>query len=173
MKTLPLALAALFIAGLAATTSARADDLYSGVKMIRGTVYSIGRADPRGDDVPGKLESGVFIDANYSSVGFNGGFGAKDFNGTRVVNAYAGIGFGRLIQLQAGIGDRGPLGRIRTDINLRSIYSFFTQTTQPARERTLADRVTFTYTAERYSDSDSEEFNNGTIGVGVLFEGPF
>jgi hypothetical protein len=35
--------------------------------------------------------------------------------------ADAGIGFGRILQLQAGIGNRGPLGRIRTDINLRSI----------------------------------------------------
>ena len=171
MKTLPLLLTAALLAVGTLPAAHAADDLYSGVKMIRGTVYSIGRADPRGDDNP--LESGLFLDANYSSVFLNGGIGAKDFEGEQVFNAYAGIGFGRLIQLQAGIGDRGPLGRIRTDINLRSIYSFFTQTTQPARERTLADRVTFTYTAERYSDEEEKAFNNGTIGVGVLFDGPF
>lgn len=166
-----LLLAIALVAGTA--THAQAEDLYSGVKLLRGTVYSIGRADPRGDTAANKLDSGIFIDANYSSVGFNGGFGAKDFNGDRVVNVYGGIGFGRLIQLQAGYGDRGPLGRLRTDINLRSLYSFFTQTNQPARERTLADRVTFTYTMERYSEDKHERFNNGTIGIGVLFDGPF
>lgn len=170
MKTLPLLLTAALLAVGTLPAAHAADDLYSGVKMIRGTVYSIGRADPRG---AAGAESGIFIDANYSSVFLNGGLGAKDFDGEQVYNAYAGIGFGRLIQLQAGIGNRGPLGRIRTDINLRSIYNFFTQTTQPARERTLADRVTFTYTAERYSDEAEKAFNNGTIGIGVLFDGPF
>lgn len=165
-------LLAALLAGLSAPAVA-ASDRYEGVTLIRGTVYSVGRADPRGQSGMQDLDSGVFIDANYSSVFFNGGLGAKDFNGHRVANAYLGFGFGRLIQLQAGYGDRGTLGRIRTDINLRSVYNFFTQQRQPKREKTLADRITFTYTAERYSDDRSEEFDNGTIGVGVLFEGPF
>lgn len=173
MKPSPLLLAAALLAGSAVTTTAYAQDRYSGVTLTRGTVYSIGRADPRGDALGNKLDSGIFVDANYSSVAFNGGLGAKDFNGSRVANIYGGIGLGRLLQLQVGYGDRGSLGRLRTDINLRSIHSFFTQNTQPAHERTLADRVTFTYTMERYSDDKNEEFNNGTIGIGLLFAGPF
>ncbi|MFZ5697633.1 MAG: hypothetical protein ACOY9J_02735 [Pseudomonadota bacterium] len=174
MVLLRLILTAGLLGSLFVSTSAMAADRYAGVNLIRGTVYSIGRADPRGqggavDDLP----SGILFDANYSSVFINGGFGAKDFDGQRVVNAYAGIGLGRIVQLQAGIGDRGPLGRIRADLNLREVYSFVTQQRQVRREKTLADRVTFTYTAESYSDKDSEEFDNGTIGIGVLFEGPF
>lgn len=172
MKTYRLLLATALLAGLAAG-SAHAADRYTGVNAIRGTVYSVGRADPRGDMASNTLDSGIFIDANYSSVFLNGGLGAKDFNGSRVVNVYGGIGLGRIFQMQLGFGDRGPLGRIRTDLNLREVYSFVTQTRQPAREKTLADRVTFTYTAERYTDKDNDEFRNGTIGIGVLFEGPF
>lgn len=167
-----LLVAALALATLSVT--ARAEDPYKGVHLIRGTVVSVGRADPRGDDtLPNQLESGPFFDVNYSSVFINGGFGTKLLDDANVVNAYAGIGFGRILQLQAGFGDRGPLGRIRTDINLRSIYNFVTQTRQPKRERTLADRITFTYTAEQYSRDESEEFDNATIGIGLLFDGPF
>ncbi len=174
MVLLRLTLTAALLGSIVVSTSAMAADPYAGVNLIRGTVYSIGRADPRGqggavDDLP----SGILLDANYSSVFINGGFGAKDFNGQRVVNAYAGIGIGRVLQLQVGFGDRGTLGRIRTDLNLREVYGFVTQSKQVRREKTLADRITFTYTAERYSDKDSEEFDNGTIGIGVLFEGPF
>lgn len=170
---LPL-LATLLVAGsLPGLAAAETGERYEGVKLMRGTVYSIGRADPRGDDDDNTLESGLFLDANYSSVAFNGGLGVKDFMGDAVANAYVGIGFGRLIQMQVGYGNRGPLGRLRTDINLRSIYSFFTQTTQHPRERTLADRVTFSYAMERYSDKEHELFDNGTIGIGVLFDGPF
>lgn len=167
-----LILAATLLTGIAAG-SAQAADRYAGVDIIRGTVYSVGRADPRGDAGAQNLDTGIFMDANYSSVFLNGGVGAKDFNGSRVINAYAGFGIGRILQIQAGFGDRGPLGRVRTDLNLRSVYSFVTQTKQPKRERTLADRVTFTYSVERYNDKENEEFDNGTIGIGVLFEGPF
>lgn len=170
---LPLLATALLTATFTVPAQAESTDRYSGVKLTRGTVYSIGRADPRGDNDDNTLESGLFVDANYSSVAFNGGLGVKDFMGDAVGNAYVGIGFSRLIQLQVGYGNRGPLGRLRTDINLRSIYSFFTQTTQNPRERTLADRLTFSYALEKYSDEEHERFNNGTIGVGVLFDGPF
>ena len=168
-----LALAAILLVSSVASESVFAADLYEGVNLTRGTVYSIGRADPRGLAGAPKLDSGLFVDANYSSVFINGGLGAKDFNGHRVVNAYGGIGLGRIFQLQVGIGDRGPLGRIRTDLNLREVYGFVTQQRQSSRERTLADRVTFTYTAERYSDKENDEFDNGTIGIGVLYDGPF
>lgn len=152
---------------------------YDGVFLTRGTVYSIGRADPTGNPpivaglATAPLESGILLDANYSSVFLNGGVGTKDFNGHRVVNLYAGFGVGRFLQLQAGYGDRGTLGRIRTDLNLREVYGFLTSSRQHPREKTLADRVTFTYSVERYSDDSNGEFNNGTIGVGVLFDGPF
>lgn len=170
MNVLRRLLAIALLAGFAG--SAGAESLYHGVTAIRGTVYSIGRADSRGDS-SNTLGSGTFFDANYSSIFLNGGIGAKDFSGQQVANVYAGFGLGRFVQLQAGYGTRGSLGRVRTDLNLRELYSFVTRTKQPAREKTLADRVTFTYTAERYSDSKNEEFNNGTIGIGVLFEGPF
>lgn len=173
MTLLRLTLATALLGGAFTSTVSHAEDRYSGVNLIRGTVYSVGRADPRGLDGIQDLQSGIFFDANYSSVFINGGLGAKDFGGHRVVNAYAGIGLGRIVQLQAGAGDRGMLGRIRTDLNLREVYDFVMQQKQTHREKTLADRVTFTYTAERYSDSKNEEFDNGTIGIGVLFEGPF
>ncbi len=174
MVLLRLILTAGLLGSIFVSTSAMAADRYAGVNLIRGTVYSIGRADPRGQGgATNDLPSGVLLDVNYSSVFINGGFGAKDFGGHNVVNAYAGIGIGRVLQMQAGIGDRGPLGRIRVDLNLREVYGFVTQSKQIRREKTLADRVTFTYTAESYSDKDSEEFDNGTIGIGVLFEGPF
>lgn len=165
----------LLCGGMLSAVVAQADDRYGGVKMVRGTVFSIGRADPVGN-VPAPtvpFDSGILLDANYTSVFLNGGAGFKDFNGHRVANLYAGFGFGRIFQIQAGYGDRGTLGRIRTDFNVREVYSFVTQQAQHRREKTLADRVTFTYTAERYSDAASKEFNNGTIGVGLLFEGPF
>ena len=171
MRVLVPAIAAVIL--LAAST-ARADDAYSGVKLLRGTVFSVGRADPRGsnavDDTT--LGSGVYIDANYTSVFLNGGVGAKDFGGETVTNAYVGIGFSRIVQLQVGYGDRGQVGRVRSDLNLRSVYNFITQSTQPQREKTLADRVTFSYAVERYSDDEHEEFGNGTLGVGVLYEWP-
>lgn len=166
-------LSATLVAALLVPGISVAADRYSGVKLTRGTVYSIGRADPRGLSGAEDLESGVYVDANYTSVLVNGGLNAKDFDGHRVVNAYLGFGFSRIIQIQAGIGDRGPVGRIRTDINIREVYNFVTQTRQPQREKTLADRITFSYSLERYSDKDSEEFDNGTIGIGVLYEGPF
>ncbi|MFZ5757291.1 MAG: hypothetical protein ACOY3X_10330 [Pseudomonadota bacterium] len=164
-----------FVAAFAALTGdlAAAADRYEGVNLIRGTVYSVGRADPRGEAGSDNFETGIFVDANYTSVAFNVGIGAKDFTGEQVANVYAGIGFGRIIQLQLGAGTEGTLGRVRTDLNFRSIYNFVTQTRQPRREKTLADRVTFTYAVERYNDSDSEIFDNGTIGIGVLYEGPF
>lgn len=168
----------MFLAGNAQADS-RYGGRYDGVNITRGTVYSIGRADPTGSPpkvggiAPTPFESGILLDANYSSVFLNGGVGTKDFNGHRVANIYAGFGVGRILQLQAGIGDRGPLGRIRTDLNLREAFNFVTQSRQARRERTLADRVTFTYSVERYSDDNNGEFNNGTIGVGVLFDGPF
>jgi len=146
---------------------------YDGVYVTRGTVFSMGRADPRGQSGQPMLETGVLVDANFSSVFLNGGIGAKNFDGHNVVNLYAGFGFSRILQIQAGYGDRGPLGRIRTDLNLREAYSFFTSTRQHPRERTLADRITFTYTVERYSEAENGEFDNGTIGLGVLFDGPF
>lgn len=171
--------AAVALLGLATLLSATAEadgrygGRYDGVYVTRGTVYSVGRADPRGQSGQPMLQNGVLVDANYSSVFLNGGIGAKNFDGHNVVNLYAGFGFSRILQIQAGYGDRGPLGRIRTDLNLREVFNFVTSSRQHPRERTLADRVTFTYTVERYSDANNGEFDNGTIGIGVLFDGPF
>ncbi|MFP5440620.1 MAG: hypothetical protein ACLGHJ_03940 [Gammaproteobacteria bacterium] len=170
MRVLAPAIAAVIT--LLATPVVNAADPYKGVKLVRGTVFSVGRADPRGDNTGPDLDSGVYIDANYSSVFINGGIGGKDFAGSRVASAYAGIGLGRMLQLQVGYGDRGPVGRVRSDLNLRSVYSLVTQQTQPRREKTLADRITFSYSLERYNDEENEEFDNATIGIGVLYEWP-
>ena len=130
IRTAPIGqFAALFAAALLAIASpaTRADDdsPYSGVKLIRGTVYSVGRADPRGQAGQQDLISGVFVDANYSSVFVNGGIGAKDFDGHNVINAYAGLGFGRehldvatLSFHRAGDSARQPAASERSDYGI-------------------------------------------------------
>jgi hypothetical protein len=161
---------------------ASADDgRYGGVHLIRGTVISVGRVDPSAS-----VGTGYFIDANYSSVAVNFGAATKKFGDSplrasitpddedarasdkRVNNVYAGIGFGRIIQFQAGYGNQGQLLRLRSDFNFRSITDFLTQRTTPKQRLTLADRITFTLAAEQYK-GDDDIFNNVTWGAGLLF----
>lgn len=166
-------LAATLAATLLPALPAQAKDRYSGVNLIRGTVLSAGRADPRGDSMAtDDLDTGYYLDANYSSVLINGGLGIKDFSGESVGNAYVGVGLGRLIQMQLGYGAEGSLGRVRSDLNIRSLFSLVTQKRQDPREKTLADRITFSYSLERYNDKESEHFDNATIGIGLLYEWP-
>ncbi len=164
---------AILAATLLSAPLAHAEDRYSGVNLVRGTVFSVGRADPHRDaTITNNLDTGYYVDANYSSVMVNGGFGAKDFDGDNVGNAYVGVGLGRLLQLQLGYGTEGALGRVRTDLNIRSLMSFLTQERQNPREKTLADRITFSYSLERYAETKSERFDNATIGIGLLYEWP-
>lgn len=153
---------------------------YGGVHMQRGTVVSVGRVDPSVS-----VGTGFFVDANYSSVALNAGIASKKLGDSplrskeegseeadaarrRVNNIYAGVGFGRIIQLQGGYGNKGQLIRARSDFNFRSIVDFLTQTSTPKHRMTLADRITFTISVERYR-GDDEIFNNSTWGVGLLF----
>lgn len=157
------------------------EEAYKGVHLIRGTVVSAYRVDPSED-----IDTGFGIDANYSSVALNGGVAIKKFGDhpfrsgnqnepedeaadEQVNNAYLGVGFGRIIQLQYGYGNHGGLTRLRSDFNFRSVVNFLTQTTTPKDRLTLADRITFTTAFEGYHDSDEEIFDNFTWGVGLLF----
>ncbi|MZR62547.1 hypothetical protein [Alcanivorax sp. DP30] len=162
------------------SSGAQAEDLYKGVNLIRGTVVSVGRVDPTED-----IDTGFFVDANYSSVALNGGVSTKKFgdsplradsrddfseaDGERVNNAYFGIGFSRIIQIQYGYGNHGDLIRFRSDFNFRSVMDFLSGTHTPKDRLTLGDRITFTIAAEQYQDSEEEIFDNATWGIGLLF----
>ena len=171
---------ALLAASHASADIPHVENPYGGVHMLRGTVVSVGRVDPSVN-----VGTGFFVDANYSSVAINFGAASKKFGESplrakqdgdddadaarrRVNNLYAGVGFGRIIQLQGGYGNKGQLLRFRSDFNFRSVVDFLTQTSTPKHRLTLADRITFTVSVERYND-DEEIFNNSTWGVGLLF----
>ncbi|MEE3321128.1 MAG: hypothetical protein VX258_10605 [Pseudomonadota bacterium] len=169
-----MAMLALFSSGV------QAEERYSGVNLIRGTVVSVGRVDPTED-----IDTGFFVDANYSSVALNGGIATKKFgdsplrpdsrddfseaDGERVNNGYFGIGFSRLIQVQYGYGNHGDLMRFRSDFNFRSVMDFLSGTRTPKDRLTIGDRITFTVAIEQYLDEEEEIFDNATWGVGLLF----
>ncbi|WP_111658052.1 hypothetical protein [Isoalcanivorax indicus] len=178
MKTTITTIALFALLGV--STGLQAADRYEGVHLIRGTVLSIGRVDPSAS-----VGTGFFVDANYTSVALNAGIATKKFGESpfrsggpteedervsdkRVNNVYAGVGFGRIIQFQGGYGNQGELLRLRSDFNFRSIVDFLSQQSTPAQRMTLADRITFTVSVERYSGKD-DVFNNATWGVGLLF----
>lgn len=157
------------------------EDLYQGVKLIRGTVIGGYRVDPSED-----IDTGFGVDINYTSVAVNIGASSKKFGDSpirpssrnepedeaadeRVNNVYAGIGFSRLLQLQYGYGNHGNVVRLRSDFNFRSISSLLSNTHYPKDRMTLADRITFIFAAERYNDSGEEIFDNFTWGIGLLF----
>lgn len=147
---------------------------YEDTTVQRGVVLSAGRVDPNKD-----VGTGWFLDANYTSVGLNGGIATKRFGDApgvsraahkeQVTNAYFGVGFSRLIQFQYGYGTEGDLLRLRSDFNFRAVIDFLSNTKTPKHRYTLADRLTFTVSAERYNDSDKKYFHNATWGVGLLF----
>lgn len=156
-------------------------ELYQGVKLIRGTVIGGYRVDPSED-----IDTGFGWDVNYSSVAVNFGAATKKFgqsplrpserdddenaaSGERVNNVYAGIGFSRLLQLQYGYGNHGDVVRLRSDFNFRSVASLLSDTHYPKERMTLADRITFIFAAERYNDGGEEIFDNFTWGIGLLF----
>ncbi|MCK0153563.1 hypothetical protein MWU49_07610 [Alcanivorax sp. S6407] len=162
------------------SSGVQAEDRYSGVNFIRGTVVSVGRVDPTED-----IDTGFFVDANYSSVALNGGVATKKFgdsplrpdsrdnfseaDGERVNNGYLGIGFSRLIQVQYGYGNHGDLMRYRSDFNFRSVMDFLSGTRTPKDRLTIGDRITFTIAIEQYLDDEEEIFDNATWGIGLLF----
>lgn len=176
MKRIIIGMTMLVLLG----STAQAEGLYSGVDLIRGTVVSVGRVDPTED-----IDTGFFVDANYSSVALNGGVATKKFgdsplrpdsrddfseaDGERVNNVYAGIGFSRIVQIQYGYGNHGDVIRFRSDFNFRSVMDFLSGTHTPKERLTIGDRITFTISAEQYQDDEEEIFDNATWGIGLLF----
>lgn len=150
---------------------------YHGVSVWRGFVVSAGRVDPTEN-----IGTGYYLDVNYTSVAVNAGINTKkvgafggendvfpDAQDTQITNVYAGIGFSRVIQLQYGYGTEGGVYRVRSDINARAIIDFLTDTRTPKSHLTLGDRLTFSFTVERYLDDDKDVFDNATWGIGLLF----
>jgi hypothetical protein len=165
--------------GLMLALPAAADGLYDGVNVLRGTVVSFGRVDPTEN-----IGTGLFLDANYTSVALNGGVATKRFSrapggggvpeltdayDASFTNAYFGVGFSRFIQFQYGYGTEGGLVRLRSDFNFRAVADFLSNTKTRKDRMLLADRLTFTVSGERYQKSDKDIFNNTTWGIGLLF----
>jgi len=164
---------------LATPVSADPSEPYEGTYVQRGTVVSVGRVDPSKN-----VGNSYFLDANYSSVALNGGISSKKFGKAShkydnttpehrvsdewVHNAYVGVGFSRLVQVQLGYGTEGRVFRVRSDINYRAIVDFLTQTNTPKHRLTIGDRITFTLAAERYQGKH-DAFNNVNWGIGLLF----
>jgi hypothetical protein len=182
MKTINYSLLGLLLLCLLPVSSFAADDgLYHGINVLRGTVVSAGRVDPTEN-----IGTGYFFDANYTSVAVNFGAAFKRFGGDeglgtggnnansdvyhkKVTNVYAGIGFSRIIQLQYGYGNEKSIFRVRSDINARAIIDFLTKTRTPKQRMTLGDRLTFSFSVERYLNGDHDVFDNATWGIGLLF----
>lgn len=156
------------------------EDPYDEGRVLRGWVVSAGRVDPTED-----IGTGFFLDANVSSVAVNGGIATKRFgespvrpstdgdehpaDNEQVTNAYAGIGFSRILMLQWGYGTEGAVMRLRSDWNVRAIMDFFQGQPTPKRRLTIGDRLTFTLSIEDYRGSDKAMFDNATWGIGLLF----
>lgn len=171
-----LLLGTLLVSSSCLAAATNDDSAYAGVKVWRGTVVSVGRIDPTEN-----IGTGNYFDINYSSVALNVGIATKRFGdddsggtyahsaNTRVNNVYAGVGFSRILQLQYGYGNEKGVFRVRSDINARAIIDFLTSTHTPKRRLTLGDRLTFTFTVERYLDGDHDVFDNASWGIGLLF----
>ncbi|MCC1498147.1 hypothetical protein [Alcanivorax sp. 1008] len=165
--------------GMALTVPVLAEELYKGVNVLRGTVVSFGRVDPTEN-----IGTGLFFDANYTSVALNGGVATKSFSNApggggdpgltdaydaRFTNAYFGVGFSRIIQFQYGYGSEGGLVRLRSDFNFRAVVDFLSNTRTRKDRMLLADRLTFTVSGEKYNGKGKDIFNNTTWGIGLLF----
>ncbi len=174
-RTLVISLSLLLSSTLLAEESGR----YGGGKVLRGTVFSVGRVDPTEN-----IGTGHYFDINYSSIAVNFGAATKKFgdtpirpaspsdfdaDGERVNNVYAGVGFSRILMFQYGYGNHGDVLRLRSDFNFRAVADFLSGKVTPKDRLLLADRLTFSISAERYNDKDEDIFNNATWGIGLLF----
>lgn len=160
------ALAALLISLFASLlpTSALAGPLDP--KILPALLVSAGRVDTREDNTG--VGSGFFLDGNYTRTFINGGVSYKNFSGDDFINAYAGVGFSKLIQLQIGLSTNGDVvRRVRNDFNLTSIYDFVTGTQRNRYNTSLGNRLTLTFALENYKDD--ERYNNFHIGLGLLY----
>ncbi len=160
------ALAALLISLLSTLLPASASAGPLDPKILPAMLYSAGRVDTRENN--SGLGSGFFLDANYTRTFLNGGVSYKSWGGDGdLANAYVGVGFSKLVQLQIGMGTQGMVKRVRNDFNLTSIYDFVTGTKRNRYNTSLGNRLTLTFALENYSDE--EKLNNFHIGLGLLY----
>ncbi len=141
------------------------DDAGLDPTMIPSIIYSAGRSDTTRSG--SGVGSGYFLDVNYARTFVNMGVDYKNFTQEHAANAYVGIGFANLLELQAGDGSRGPVQRLRHDFNLTQIYDFMTGNHRSPYSLTLDNRITFTFALERYSTHS--ELDNASIGFGLLY----
>lgn len=160
--TLAALLTSLFASLLSPVASAGPMD----PKIVPGLVVSVGRVDTRSDD--SGVGSGFFLDGNYTRTFVNGGVSYKSWGSDGDLgNAYVGVGFSKLVQLQIGMGTQGMVRRVRNDLNLTSIYDFVTGTKRNRYNTSLGNRLTLTFALENYKDE--ERLDNFHIGVGLLY----
>ncbi|MGH8493281.1 MAG: hypothetical protein ACRERR_09290 [Moraxellaceae bacterium] len=135
-------------------------------KILPAMLYSAGRVDTSGSEGVG---SGFFLDANYSRTFLNGGVSYKSWGSDAgdLANAYVGVGFSKLVQLQIGMGTQGVVTRVRNDFNLTSISDFITGTHRNRYNTSLGNRLTLTFALENYKDE--ERLDNFHIGLGLLY----
>lgn len=155
------ALASLLISLLASGNAVADFD----AKNLSGLVLSAGQAHSREDD--SGEGSALFLDANYSRVFTNFGGSFKAFDESKVLNAYAGIGFTGLLQFQFGFGTDGPVRRIRSDFNITRAYDVLTGTRRNRYNQSLGTRLTFTFAQESYAHD--KHLDNFHAGIGLLY----
>lgn len=157
------ALGALLLGVALATPSAQALDLDP--EMLSGLVVGAGQAHSRYDDKRG-FGTELFVDANYIHVFLNGGVSYKNFD-EKVTNGYVGVGLSGLVQLQYGVGNEGPVTRIRTDINISRMVDFFAGRKRNRYNQSFGNRITFSFAGEEYHDD--KRFDNFQAGLGLIF----
>lgn len=160
MKTLPVLGLAALLALPVAVPAAPLDP-----KIIPALMLSAGRTHSRRDE--SGLGSGFFLDANYTRTFINVGGAYKSWENESLTNIYVGTGLGKVLQLQAGFGTEESVFRVRHDLNLTSLYDFFTGTRRNRYQKTIENRVTFTVSAEHYGTN--EKFDNFQIGFGLQY----
>lgn len=158
-----------FLVALFATlaTPAMADETYGPLNphIIPGIVLSLGRTDSTHNGTG--VGSGVFADANYTRTFLNGGGEYEQYGNVRVANAFLGVGFSRLVQLQTGYGNNGVVQRLRSDFNFSSIMEFFSGTSYNRYDRTIGQRFTFTVSTETYGRQPRLDCFH--LGFGLLY----
>lgn len=161
------AIAALLLSLMAALLPAAAAAGPLDPKILPAILYSAGRVDTRESD--SGVGSGFFLDANYTRTFINTGVSYKSWGseGGDLANAYVGVGFSKILQLQIGMGTQGVVKRVRNDFNMTSIYDFVTGTKRNRYNTSLGNRLTLTFAMEDYEDE--ERLNNFHIGLGLLY----
>lgn len=134
-------------------------------RILPGIVLSAGRVDSRRDE--DGAGTGFFLDANYTRTFINAGAAYKQTDKLHTSNVYAGIGVGKILQLQLGFGEQGMVRRARHDFNLTTLYDFFSGQKRSPYSRTVDNRITFTFAIEEYPDEPA--LDNASIGFGLLY----